>query len=44
MTIGNQKNIDQLIITDKNGEVIAVISDKEIIEKNGYKVTVDFLT
>lgn len=42
MTIDCQKNIDQIIVTDKNGEVIAVISDNGIIEKEGYKVTIVF--
>ena len=32
---------DQIIVTEKNGEVLAVISDKEIIEKDGYKVALD---
>ena len=44
MTIGYQKNVGQIIVTDKNGEIIAVISDKEIIEKEGYKVAIDYLT
>lgn len=43
MYISN-KNVSQIIVTDKTGEVIAVISDEEVIEKDGYKVTVDSLT
>ena len=40
MTI-NGIEYDQIIVTGKNGEVLAVISDKEIIEKDGYKVALD---
>ena len=36
MIIGNNK-IKEIAIT-KDNEVIAVISDKDIIEKDGYKV------
>ena len=37
MTIGG-KEIAQIIIYDENKEVLAVISDDEIIEKNGVNV------
>lgn len=40
MQIGN-KQIEQLVITSTDGEVLAVISDDEIIEKEGYSVIVD---
>ena len=36
----NGSNVEQVIVT-KDGEVIAVISDTEIIEKNGYEVKVE---
>lgn len=36
----NERDIDQIIIT-KDGEVVAVISDHEIIQKDGYKVIVE---
>ena len=32
---------DQIVISSDDGEVLAVISDNEIIEKNGCKVTLD---
>lgn len=37
MTIGN-KEISQIVIYSSDDEVLAVISDKEIIEKNGVNV------
>lgn len=40
MTI-NGTEYDQIVVIDRNGEVFVVISDKEIIEKNGYKVAFD---
>lgn len=39
MVIGGS-NVKQAVVT-KDDEVIAVISDSEIIEKNGYKVKVE---
>ena len=39
MKIG-QKSCDQIIIIRSDGEVVAVVSDNEIIERNGYKVTI----
>ena len=39
MTVG-ESQIDSIIIA-KDDEVIAVISDKEIIEKDNYKVIVE---
>ena len=38
------KETNQIVVTDDNDEVLAVISDDEIIEKNGYTVVVEFLT
>lgn len=38
MKVG-EKGCDQIVITSDNGEVIAVVSDREIIEHSGYKVT-----
>lgn len=38
------KEVSQIVVTDDCDEVLAVISDDEIIEKNGYKVVVEFLT
>lgn len=35
------KEYDQIIITGSDGEVVAVISDTEVIEKSGYKVALD---
>lgn len=40
MTIGN-KEYEQIVISNESGEVLAVISDKEIIEADGCKVTLD---
>ncbi|MDF1495190.1 hypothetical protein [Caproiciproducens sp. CPB-2] len=37
MKIG-EKDCDQVVVTSDSGEVIAVVSDKEIIEHDGYKV------
>lgn len=31
----------QIVVTSEDGEVLAVISDDSIIEKNGCKVTLD---
>ena len=39
----SEKYVSQIVITDDNDEVLAVISDDEIIEKNGYKVVIEFL-
>ncbi|WP_267873084.1 hypothetical protein [Massiliimalia timonensis] len=39
----SEKDVSQIVITDDNDEVLAVISDDEIIEKNGYKVVIEFL-
>lgn len=36
----NGANVEQVVVT-KDDEVIAVISDSEIIEKNGYEVKVE---
>ena len=40
MQIGD-KSIGQIIITGKNNELLAVVSDKEIIEKDDVSVTLD---
>jgi len=37
MIIG-QKDCDQIIVTGIDDEVVAVVSDSEIIEHEGYKV------
>ena len=39
----SEKDVSQIVTTDDNDEVLAVISDDEIIEKNGYKVVIEFL-
>lgn len=36
----NERDINQIIIT-KDGEVVVVVSDNEIVEKNEYKVIVE---
>lgn len=38
------KEVSQIVVTDDSSEVLIVISDDKIIEKNGYKVVVEFLT
>ena len=40
MTIAG-KEFTEIIITAQNGEVLAVISDKEIIEKDGVTVALE---
>lgn len=40
MNIGGQF-IDQIIVTAADNEVLAVISDSEIIEKDGIRVAID---
>lgn len=40
MTIGGNE-YEEIIITAQNGEVLAVISDKEIIEKDGVTVALE---
>lgn len=40
MTIGNE-TYNQIIILDENNEVLAVISDDEIVEKCGVNVILD---
>lgn len=37
MKIG-EKDYDQIVVTSDDGEVVAVITDKNIIGKNGYDV------
>jgi hypothetical protein len=37
----NSKNFDSIIITTANDEVIAIISDSEVVEKDGYKVILE---
>ena len=37
MLIGG-KNVDQIVVYGENEEILAVISDKEAIEKNGVRV------
>lgn len=37
------KSIKEIIVSDKEGEVLAVISDTEVIEKNGIDVTINFI-
>lgn len=38
--IGGQQ-YSQVVVTGKDGDVLAVISDEEAIEKDGYKVALD---
>lgn len=40
MKIG-KKEYAQIVVTNKQGEVLAVISDEKIIEQDGYKVRLD---
>ena len=40
MKIG-EKEYAQIVLVNENEEVIAVISDDEIIEKKGYRVILD---
>lgn len=40
MIIGNEY-YESIIITDSEGGVLAIISDEEIIEHEGYKVILD---
>ena len=39
----NNVEINQIIVTNSENEVLAVISDDEIIEHDGYKVILDFI-
>lgn len=41
MIIDN-KEVHQLVLADAEGEVLAVISDENIIEKDGVSVVVDW--
>lgn len=38
----NGREVDQIVVTNKKGEVLAVISDSEIIEEENVSVIVDF--
>lgn len=40
MTIG-ERECTQIIVTDDSGDVVAVVSDGQIVEKEGYRVTLD---
>lgn len=40
MEIG-EKEYSQIVITDNQDEILAIISDKEIIERDGCKVRLD---
>ena len=40
MKIG-KKEYAQIVVTNKQGEVLEVISDEKIIEQDGYKVRLD---
>ena len=40
MKIG-KKEYAQIVVTNKQGEVLSVISDEKIIEQDGYKVRLD---
>ena len=41
MTIGG-KNASQITITTADGELLAVVSDNEVIEKSGVSVMIDW--
>ena len=43
MTIAG-KQVKEIVITAEDGEVLAVISDTEVIEKNGVSVVVEWLS
>lgn len=40
MNVGN-KEIESIVVVNKNDEVIAIISDKEIVENKDYKVIIE---
>lgn len=42
MNVGG-KEASQIVVTGADGEVLVVISDNEIIEKNGVGVIVDWI-
>ncbi len=37
MTIG-ERECTQIIVTDESGDVVAIVSDGKIVEKEGYRV------
>jgi len=39
MVLGNCE-IDSIVITNDKGEIVAIICDEDIVEKDGYKVRV----
>ena len=43
MQIGGRE-VEQIIVADDTGEVLAVISDGEIVEKKGVHATIDYST
>lgn len=40
MRIGTQE-VDSIIVTTKEGEVVAVVSDEEIVEIEGFEVIIE---